>query len=721
MLARNDVFQFVATDGACGRLLAANTATDEAWVISIEDPKTGLPRRFVLSDLIAKEERGEITRVEQTNIAPIVMQISVASRERRDKAWTRIAPLVSNPSIFLSSERKKLVAARAVEVGCSIVTLYKDLRRYWIGGQTKDSLIPGFYNCGSKVKEITIGRGRPVQHGNYTTYQLQAIDIKHIKSAITRHYLSGEVHTIESTYQRLLEEHYTYLDGNGDGYIKPLGERPTYRQFQHFVNTQFSEEIIIRRRKGDKAFEQNHRARLSSALNDCIGVGHIYEIDATIADYYLVSSRSSNFIIGKPTLYLIYDRRSRLCVGWYIGLEAPSWPAAMHAILSIAEDKAEMCRRHGVPYSESDWPAHGIFPQTFIGDLGEMISLNSNLLVEGLQISMANTPSMRPDYKGTVECGFKMLQCAMAASTPGYEPPDNVTKRRGKHYEHDACLTLDMFKSLMLKNIITHNKKVMKGYPTSVEMLTSNVQPIPIDIWTHEYQRRMGVLTRFDAAFVRFSLLPHAQATVTRDGILFNDCYYTCPEALELGWFVSAGRKTFKKNISYDRRLVDSIFIHSTSDPTKYYVATLLEKSKEYAGLSFSEVQVYTKLRSLMSRGAEQHNRQMQSEYHAHAKPITSEAMKEMRRSSKGKSRSARKADIVTDRLHERQSQRQIEAAMPEENKTINSVKNNVVELHPLHQPINQQNTQSDQNQESNPKTLEERLRLKRKELLNEY
>src|SRR5690606_24251979 len=82
--------------------------------------------------------------------------------------------------------------------------------------------------------------------------------------------------------------------------------------------------------------------------SDCLGVGHYYEIDATIADIYLVSSEDVNKIIGKPTLYLIIDRKSRLIVGFYFGLENASWNGAMQAILCISENKRGLCARYGV-------------------------------------------------------------------------------------------------------------------------------------------------------------------------------------------------------------------------------------------------------------------------------------------------------------------------------------------------------------------------------------
>ncbi len=50
------------------------------------------------------------------------------------------------------------------------------------------------------------------------------------------------------------------------------------------------------------------------------GPGSRYEIDATIADVYLLSADRQR-VIGRPTLYVVVDVFSRMVAGFYIGLE----------------------------------------------------------------------------------------------------------------------------------------------------------------------------------------------------------------------------------------------------------------------------------------------------------------------------------------------------------------------------------------------------------------
>lgn len=710
MLYRNDVFE-IAETGFRGRLLAVIAGADEAWVIDIRNP-VALPRMKPLSKLLAMEAGGRLI----VSAPPVIPSLGASphSLSHRDAAWERIKPLVSHPGIFNPGERNRLVREQAHSVKCSPQTLYSALRKFWQGGQTRDALLPAFHTRGTKSGGETAGRGRKSSVSGHPIFQMDAKDIGRIEKAVRDYYLSDDVVTMDAAYQRCLERYYSYVDGNGARYILPRGERPTLRQFKRILKQKFDLETTIRKRKGDKDYEQNHRALLGSVDQDCLGVGHIYEIDATIADVFLVSSRNRSRIIGKPTLYLIYDRRSRLVVGFYVGLEAASWPAAMQAILSITENKEALCHRLGVEYAPADWPADGVFPQAFLGDRGEMASKNSSLLVAGLETAVINAVALRPEQKGTVECGFKLIQRSMADAVPGYEPPENVFKRRGKAYFKDASLTLDEFTSLILANIIGHNRKVMPGFPASAEMLSRGMLPIPRDIWANEVATRMGLLSRFSENQVRFALLPQDQATVSRDGIYFRGCYYTCPEAIEQKWFVKAGRGKFRVDISYDRRLVDNIFIHVKGDPSRYFNGSLLEKSRDYAGLSFDEAEIYERLRAKMRSRAEDVARQVQSDFHAHSDPIVKAAKTEAKAASKGKSKTARKADIVDDRFEERRLRRQQEADMSRSSVEPDSPRAQVIAM-----PTKSSEPSPEAIQQP-PTTLAEKLRRKRQEMLNE-
>lgn len=652
MLFRNDIFLL---DGTRVRLLDANMEADIAWGISLDDVHA-VPVRLPYSEI-------QDLPVEPAREAPL-HKPSTSQIRYCDRAWARLSPLLEMHGTQLLEPvgRKAVIREYAAKAGCSPTTLYTNLRRYWQRGQVKQALMPDFHQSGRSARQgsnevaITAGRGRrPTQGG---IYQLTTADTDHFHEAIRREYLKDARKTAVDAYMALLSEHYRYIDGNGERHLYTPGERPSLRQFRRFLHAHYDIEVRTRAREGDKDFEREHRKVLGSYLADCQGVGHYYEIDATIADVYLVASGDATKIIGKPTLYLVTDRKSNLIVGTYFGLENASWTGARQAIYSIAEDKRALCERYGVAYDPADWPAHQVFPKEFVGDRGEMISSMSNKVADGLEITVTNPPAQRPDWKSVVECGFRQIHCQIRPIVPAYDPPSNAERRRGKHYERDACLTLADFGKLVLEAIIAHNRREMPGYALSNRELLDGVSPSPIALWEHGIRTRAGLLTRYDAARVRFTLLPEAEAVVSERGIGFKGGFYSCPQAIAEKWFERARTKRFPVQISYDPRLADAIYVHLRGEKAgEPLIATLTERSREYRGLSFDEVAYLERLRAEMVRQTEHSRRENSINLREVTKP-TIEAAKERLKGSPRRSRSARRADTVQARGLERAAER---------------------------------------------------------------
>lgn len=659
MLYSNDVFLINETQY---RLLKADVFQDSAWIINI-DSIQAWPVELPYSDL------KDIESIPQTEV--VSHSYSKARLERCERSWIRLQPLIENDQICLysPSSRKKAITEHALKVNCSSTTLYKDLRKFWQRGQTKFALLPDYNKSGRPSKTanapqtpVTAGRGRTPKN-NYSIFQLTKEDVQNCKAIIKKHYLSDSRFTVQDAYEELIRQKYRFADGNGELYANPLGSRPTLRQFRRVLHSHFDIERRLRSRLGNSDFEREHRKKLGTILQDCRGVGHYYEIDATIADIYLVSSEDSTRIIGKPTLYLIIDRKSRLIVGFYFGLENASWNGAMQAILSISEDKRDLCQKYGVEYHPEDWPAHQVFPSEFLADRGDMISNASSNIAEGLHITVTNLPSKRPDWKPLVECGFRQIQSEMRPLAPAYDPPSNATKRRGKHYEKDACLTLKDFGNLLVNTIIAHNRREITHYPLSVQELLEKVQPSPIKIWNHNIVSQAGLLTRYAEETVRLALLRKSQATVSAKGIEFGGCYYSCPEAINGKWFEMARKRHFNITVSYDTRLVDSIYIHPIDGKGEPFVACLTERSDGYKGLSFDEVAYYESLRSVITYQSEHQRLDNRIALKEATNPIIADAKQKLKNAYKGTSkkpsRTARRTDIKALREQERSLERQ--------------------------------------------------------------
>jgi putative transposase len=724
-LLKNDIYETKA--GTRFRLLSVSEDGTNAWVVNISDKGTW-PRSCSYAGLMERLEAKDIWVVSASNERALSWY-SKAAKMRQKEAWETIAPLVESKAVFDAKHRGPMVAAHAELTGRSATTINKYLRAYWIGGQTQEALLPRFADIGMTQFQGTAGRGRRPLFDAYDVYQMdQKVDDENVRAAVKKHYLNGEVSTLRDAWLKMIRERYSVIDGNGEAFARPSGERPSYRQFLTVAKRLFPLEAVLRGKKGDKDFERDHNMRIGSALAEAVGVGYIYEIDATIADVYLVAQANRSKIIGKPTLYLIYDRYSRLCVGFYVGLENASWEAAMQAILTLAEDKVALCAKYGVEYDPRDWPADKVFPQRFLGDRGEMISRFSNRVCDGMESTIENAPGLAPQRKGTVECGFKMTHSLIKVSTPGYEPPSNVTRRRGKHYETDACLTLEEFIKIILLAIIAHNRREMKNYPLPPDSVLRGELPIPRDIWADDIIHRAGSVSRYTEEHLRSQLLPRGQATVTGQGISFKGCFYTCSEAIERGWFVSGERRRFKVEVSYDRRLVDTIIVHDPRNARHSYESELTTTSARFRGYSFAEVNyIQSAAKKRLSDHADEAIQET-IELRSKIEDVATPALKEMRTVSNGKSRTARKADIAVDRLVEKRSRRSKEAAIPHAPLTVRETNSptNVVSLGSFTAARGEVKIQStsdvvaaNASQRTNPLTFAEKMRQQKQEMIN--
>lgn len=669
MLFKNDIY---LDGGIRHRLLHADSQSGIAWVINIDDPKawptqkswSSLSQLLPLStsDIQDGQPRGKGERGPST--AP--RKVTPSMRKSQDKAVKILGEIQNRvPEVFDPALRGQLVRERE-QLGHSRSAIYKNLRRFWVGGQTPAALFGDFHLCGRAEAGATAGRGAKSRF-DHGTYQITQSDCDAFKDIIERLYLQDKRLNITHAFQRLLEEHYQSADGNGKLWVRPQGERPSLKQFEYFLRKTYPLELRLRKREGDKDFERDHRAILDTVLARCQGVGHQYEADATIADVYLVAKEDRRKIVGKPTLYFIIDRKSRLIAGWYVGLENSSWVCAMQALLTVSMDKRVLCERYGIKHEPSDWPAHTVYPSELIADR-EVLQKSSDQIADDLLTRVVNLPPQRPDHKPIVETQFKLTRMRLQDGTPGFDPPENAKRRMGKHYEKDACLTLDEFTAIILAAIIEHNRTPMKEYELSLTEIADEIEPSPIGIWNHNIVTRAGSLTRYAEERVRLALLPRGEATVSEDGIEFGGCHYTCPEAIDRGWFVAARKRRFKVEVSYDGRLVDTIYVRNTDRSGKrseVYTCLLTPRSQKFQGLSFAEVKAYQHFRDLMTPAIDQGRIQARADFHGTTKPIIDSALENLKKAGPKKSRTARRADIKGDRMDELRKERQEVAAMP--------------------------------------------------------
>lgn len=484
--------------------------------------------------------------------------------------------------------------------------------------------------------------------------------------AIEKYYLTSKQNSLTAAYKFMLKEFYVeniyYENGVEKVLLKDEEAIPTLTQFKYWYQKEYNAPEVLIARKGEKRFNKDHRAVLNTSQSEVFGPGSRYQIDATIADVYLVSEVNRNWIIGRPVVYLVMDVFSRMVVGIYVGLEGPSWAGAMMAMTNVVADKKKYCAQYGIEINEEDWPSHHL-PEILLADKGEFEGYNVERLVKAFNLHVENAASYRADWKGIVEKQFDLIQKKVKPLLPGYIDVD-FQERGAKDYRLDAKLTLREFTQILIKQILQYNTKhYLKSYERDRDLVADDVQPIPLYLWNWGIKNRTGKLRAFAEELVKLQLLPRGKATVNHKGIQFKGISYSCDKAIQESWFENARMKgSWKMEIAYDPRNMNYVYVLNGLD-SSFEACYMLEVSKRYEGLSLDEITYWKQQERLLEKGQDHKQFQKDLDYIADVEAIIKEAEKEKKAQQDSTLSKAEQVGAIRDnRKAEKDRQRIVES-----------------------------------------------------------
>jgi hypothetical protein len=652
------------------------------YLIDVED-KNALPFAVKVNELKEDLVKDELTKIKQDGFLPIINnEINKKNLAIRDKAWTIIKDIVANvPDIFDKEKRGLMIAEVMKKHAVTKPTVYKYLRRYWQRGQTPNALLPDYSKSGGKGKEKASGnkkRGRP-RKSHSTGINIDESTKKIFRVALEKYYLTNKKNSIPAAYRMMIKEFYAedyyYEDGIKKVIVADENELPSLDQFRYWYNKEYNVEEATVARQGRKKYEKDFRAVLGSSTAEAIGPGSRYQIDATVGDVYLISRYNSNWIIGRPVIYLVIDVFSRMVTGIYIGLEGPSWTGAMMALANVAADKQEFCREYGIEIPKEAWPVQHL-PEVLLADRGELEGVNVERLISAFNIHVENTPPYRADWKGIVEKQFDTIQRKVKPFLPGYVDKD-FQERGARDYRLDAKLTIEQFTQLIIKQVIYYNTKhYLKDYLRDEDMIQDEVEPVPLMLWNWGIQNRSGKLRYFPEELVKLHLLPQAQATVTYKGIKLKGMYYSCERALKESWFPTARQKgNWRMKVSYDPRNMSSIYL--VNDDYSFEVCHLLSSQQRYENKTLDEVLYLLEYEKLMNEQAKHGQLQKEIDFITDAEAIIKPAIKKANEQQyKTISKTQKTKAIQENRKNERDAVKRKEAFSLEEKQKDNKPAN---------------------------------------------
>lgn len=545
--------------------------------------KNTLPYELSYDDLQEEVEAGQ-AKVRSDYPVAFAWEFSEAQQRAIDRAWDVIGNFVLDiPDCYDPKVRSRYLTAKSKETGLTRTQIQRYLYRYWAGGMTKYALCPQYNKRGApgKPRQSEKKLGRPVQYPRSNDgVRIGAKEIKYIQEAMEKHYTKHTKYSYRYAYREMIKAHYTdqVTGALADAY-------PTENQFRYHAR-QF---VDVKKRAGSVVYNKDMRGILGSSRQEADGPGDLYQIDATIADIYLVAHDDRQAVVGRPEIYFVTDVFSRMIVGFYTCLESASWDNARSALLNVFTDKVAFCARYDIPITEDQWPCKGL-PRALAVDNGELISKASNAIISGLGITVKNEPAWRPDLKGIVESRFRLLNLATKAKLPGSVLPD-FRQRGGHDYRLDATLTLTEFTQIVIHFILDHNNRQMEQHPQPLpDVLKDGVPPIPLALWKWGISHRAGSLRQMEPESLRVALSQRGNATVTAKGIKFHSLYYQCPTAMEENWFSTARVKhSWKIKIAYHPNAMERIYWLKDNGEHEDCVQTEDSRSR-YAGATLEEI-----------------------------------------------------------------------------------------------------------------------------------
>jgi len=508
--------------------------------------------------------------------------------DQRNKAYELIEDLVNDKSFLLefsSNSRSRLVIDYAKKKGVQPLKIYRLLRKYWQYGQVPDALLQHNFKKGGKGKDKRASdrqRGKPINNGKYNlrtkiSINITDVDKGYFIKSVEKHIKEHLKFKLSKAYSMAIEDYYAEEVESAvrDSRVPQV---PTIRQFSYWVKKLFDKNELLAKQFSESTWKKDHKGSISSVSENAKGPGTRYEIDATIADVYIVSDYDRNIILGRPTIYTVVDQASRMVAGIHISLEFASWIAARQVLYNACVSKVSYCKRYGIDITQADWPCLGT-PARLLADRGEMIGEKPKIFVKSFGTKLEIAPPYRADCKSIVERRFGIANDEALHFLPGTTLGE-LRKRGEKDPRLDAVLTLNEVTKIIVSLFINHNKTNQYNDLVTKDLVKANLAPTPINYWNYYVERHQHGLNNMPNDKIIALLMGESEASVTERGIVHNGMRYSCGKAEKEDWFSKA--RNFGRWVvecRSDESWTNNIYIREDNDRV-YLKCYLLDADK---------------------------------------------------------------------------------------------------------------------------------------------
>jgi len=683
-------------------------APDEDLLVAIGIRKMlKRPEVHSLQDVIDLLTDGRLQRVE-VKLRPYLFLAEEAIQRRsldiRDRAWAIIEPLVREdriPDIYLPGTRGRLILARATELGLDPKQVYRPLYQYWANGSCINALIARYDLCGPSGQPQQAGSNKRGQRPDRVKLQNDPSLLGPSRADVRTKIIQG-IHaflkpgvTTTKAWEETKRTYFKTAEIEHGNLLIPVPpeahEAPSLYQFEQVVKEMDRNFSLTKRNISTTTWNLKHRGVLGSSRDGVFGPAARFEIDATIVDVYLVSVFNRAWLIGRPVLYVVVDVFSRMVVGFYLGLEGPSWEGARLALFNAFSDKADFFRQFGIDVSPDLWPCRHL-PHKLLCDNGELKSKASDALPKEFGITIQNAAVRRPDWKPNVEQQFNLINNHTIHFEPG-ALNRRLDEMKRRQCTLDASLTLPELTRILAYQLIKYNLASYHADALPAEMLGENLtDATPLTVWNWGLEHLTGGAKAIEKQKVWTKLLPAATASVRRDGIYFHGRRYACERAIREEWFARArtNGKVEPIEIRHLPYAPGHIWILNATS-REWEPCELLDGNEKYRLARLEEMIDRAKLLGLEADRKASEVRQLGATLDAKCDAITADAKKAAVQAKQGLSKTQKKANVQANRAFEKTAERVEHARDAAQSYTEPPAQDNVVKLRPdmrKHNPL---------------------------------
>ncbi len=348
---------------------------------------------------------------------------------------------------------------------------------------------------------------------------------------------------------------------------------PSLRTIQRRISEIPAFERMVAERgveEAERRFANMGAARSVSRILEIAEIDHS-PVDALVTD-------DDGVVIGRPTITVVLDRKSRCCLGYHLSLAGHGVPAVFAALRHALLPKTYL--QHAPAFLDLNlvWECCG-WIETVLMDNGTEFhskSVGDALLALGIAVEFAR--SRTPNDKPFVERFLKTFNYSFIHRLPGTTLA-RVGDRKGFKAEDEACLTLTELDRLI------HVWIVEKYHLRPHAGLGGRA---PITVWSEGARAHPPVFkANMDDVDIEFSNV--AQSAVQHYGIDLNTFVYVSPQLLAMRRLLKRGSRVLVK---WPAAEAGHILVF---DPFERIYFRVPNKDDQYAGLTVEQAKLAKK------------------------------------------------------------------------------------------------------------------------------